>query len=247
MDYVATYSGQYVADITINPGGALTWSGPVPVNSSQPLALGTLSGQSAFSLADASSGATSYSVTIHELPVVISGLTFGYSSVELGPILPEFSISGDTTITAYILNGAGQTVRHLGSYSAPYYGGAGTTPGSGPDIWWDLVGDGGVALPNGTYYLRLVSTDPNGSVTSAETSIVLDQPNTPPASKYRVPILRGRTLAQARSLLSAHFKLGRVYRVRGSGVPVGKILRASPAGGSSQEAGTVINVWIRKR
>ena len=55
-------------------------------------------------------------------------------------------------------------------------------PGSGPSILWDLRGDGGVTLPTGTYYLDLDSTDPNGNVTSAETSIVLDQsvPQTSP-------------------------------------------------------------------
>jgi len=69
----------------------------------------------------------------------------------------------------------------------------------------------------------------------------------PPAApnSYRVPILRGKTLSQARALLKAHFKLGKVHRTKGSGVPVGKILRASPAGGTTQKAGTAINLWIR--
>jgi beta-lactam-binding protein with PASTA domain len=59
--------------------------------------------------------------------------------------------------------------------------------------------------------------------------------------------LRLMTLAQARSLLKAHFRLAKIYRVKGSGVPVGKSLRAKPGGGTTQKAGTAISVWIRER
>ena len=204
MDYAAPHTGQYVADISVDQGGALTWSGYIPITTSQQLAIGTIDGGPwVFSLADAANGVTTYSITLHELPVVISGLTFGYASVQApGLIVAEYSISGDTTITAFIRNASGQIVRHLGSFDATYYSGAGTTEGTGPSIFWDLLGDGGVALPTGTYYLHLDSTDPNGNVTSAETSIVLEQQATPPAPAppkpavklYRVPILRGKTL-----------------------------------------------------
>ena len=67
-----------------------------------------------------------------------------------------------------------------------------------------------------------------------------------PPVKYNVPVLRGLTLAKARRLLKLHFRVGKIRRVSGSGVPIGRILRASPRGGSRQVAGTAINIWIRR-
>jgi hypothetical protein len=71
-------------------------------------------------------------------------------------------------------------------------------------------------------------------------------PASPPASpaKFKVPILRGMTLAQARQLLKLHFRVGTIHRVRRSALPIGRILRASPPGGSRQDSGTAINIWI---
>jgi V8-like Glu-specific endopeptidase len=72
--------------------------------------------------------------------------------------------------------------------------------------------------------------------------------NPPASSRYRVPVLYQRTLARAKAMLAArHLKLGVVRRVRGSGARIGSILRASPRGGTWQNAGTRVSVWVRSR
>jgi hypothetical protein len=58
--------------------------------------------------------------------------------------------------------------------------------------------------------------------------------------------LRDKTLGQAKTLLEPYFKLGKVSRVGGTGLPAGRILRAEPAVGTTPKAGTSINDCIRK-
>ena len=177
LPFSAVGAGQYVADVTLNQGAIVVDNATVA--SSEEISLGSLSaGDHDIPIYGLSGPPASYSITIRELPVEISGLTFGsgYGSPPTyaapGTILTgSFSVSGDTTISAYVRNSAGQIVRHLGSFAV--------SQGSS-SITWDTRGDGGASLPDGTYYLHLDSTDPNGNVTSAETAITLD--GTPPSA-----------------------------------------------------------------
>jgi flagellar hook capping protein FlgD len=183
LPFIATGTGQYVADVTLNQG-AINLNGSTVVDSSQEVPLGSLSaGDNELEVFAVSGPAAVYSITIRELPVAISGLTFGdgYDPAPTyaapGTILTgSFSVSGDTTITAYVCNSGGAIVRHLGSFAA----------GEGDSsVTWDARGDDGATLPDGTYYLELDSTDPNGNVTSAQTSIILD--GTPPVVAMTSP------------------------------------------------------------
>ena len=61
-----------------------------------------------------------------------------------------------------------------------------------------------------------------------------------------MPILRDKALGQAKTPLEPYFRLGKVSRVGGTGLPAGRILRAGPAVGNTQKAGTSINACIRK-
>lgn len=174
-------AGQYVLDTTIDQGSLRAASaGPsFTIASSGEYPLGSLnSGDRAIFVSGMSGPTAHYSLTVRELPVQISGLSGGAARYAApGTILTgQFSVSGDTTITAYATNAAGQIVRHLGSFPVQM---------GNSSITWDTRGDGGASLPDGTYYLDLDSTDPNANVTSAQTSIVVD--GTPPSVSLTSP------------------------------------------------------------
>ena len=186
LPFIARAAGQYVVDVTIDQGAIqLNWADSsseddtMTIASSGEYSLGSLAAGDQDILVNGLSGpAAHYSLAVHELPVGISGLSFGPASYAApGTILTgSFSVSGDTTISAYVRNGNGQVVRHLGSFAVKQ---------GSSSITWDTRGDGGATLPDGAYYLHLDSTDPNGNVTSAETSILVD--GTPPAVSMTSP------------------------------------------------------------
>lgn len=96
--------------------------------------------------------------------------------------------------------------------------------------------------PDASGHTQVVTPAPVSTSSSSSAST----PTPPPTKMFRVPILRGKTLEQARSLLRAHFKLGPVDRVEGTGVLVNRILGSRPGEGTSQKAGTAIGIRIRK-
>jgi hypothetical protein len=185
-------AGQYVMDVTLNQGSLSVinqdgYNQPQTIASSGQYSLGSLpAGLNSVAVQGMSGPPASYTIRFSELPVAISQLTFGQTTyANTGTILTgTFSVSGDTTVTAYIRNAAGQTVRHLGTYSVPE---------GDSSITWDARGDGGVTLPDGTYYLQLNSSDPNGNVTSAQTPVLID--NTPPTGRMVSPGAVGRSQA----------------------------------------------------
>lgn len=182
VPYLGLGAGQFVVDATIDQGAisiTCECTGGGTIASSGEYSLGAGSkGDQEFDVGGLPGPTAHYSLTVRELPVEISGLSFGSSSYAApGTILTgSFSVSGDTTISADVTNAAGQVVRHLGSF---------TVPEGNSSITWDTRGDGGATLPDGTYYLNLDSTDPNGNPTSAQTSIVLD--GTPPSVSMTSP------------------------------------------------------------
>jgi hypothetical protein len=107
-----------------------------------------------------------WSMTVRELPVQISNLAFPAQFIQPGsPLIASFSVSGDTTLSAYARNATGQPVDELGSWAAKE---------GGSSITWDGRDSSGNIVPDGTYYLHLDSTDPNGNTTSAETPVTID-------------------------------------------------------------------------
>jgi Trypsin len=64
-------------------------------------------------------------------------------------------------------------------------------------------------------------------------------------STFAAPRLRGDNTAQARRAVRAHYRIGKIYHVRGTGVGHGHILRQSPQAGTKHVQGSVINVWER--
>jgi hypothetical protein len=178
LPFYAVGAGQFVLDARIDQG-AITIGPSLTINSSGEYSLGSLpAGDNYYSIEGSTGPTAHYSLTVRELPVQISGQSFGSARYAApGTILTgSFSVSGDTTITAYVTNAVGQVIRNLGSFGVPE---------GASSITWDTRGTSGASLPDGTYYLVLESTDPNGNVTSAKTSIVID--GTPPTARMTSP------------------------------------------------------------
>lgn len=176
--FKALGAGQYVLNVTIDQGAVEIYNpgttGNFTVNSSGQYPLGSLiAGPNGIGIQGLSGPTAHYTMSVSEVPVALSSLTFGSTRYAgAGTILTgSFTASGDTTVNAYVHNSAGQVVRHLGSFSVQQ---------GDSSLTWDVRGDGGATLPDGVYYLHLDSTDPNRHVTSAETSIILD--DTPPTA-----------------------------------------------------------------
>lgn len=164
LPFTAPGAGQYVVAISMSQGAIEIEGISGILESSGEYSLGALKAGDRDIAIRAKSGPTAiWSATVRELPVVINKLTFGQQCVAPGTALPaKFSVTGDTMITADVLNSSGQVVRELGTFNVPE--GEGSIP-------WDGRGAGGSELPNGLYTLRLVSTDPQGDSTNAQTSI----------------------------------------------------------------------------
>ncbi len=178
IQFIAPGTGQYEATVTLNQGAI--WLDDNEIAGSGTYQLGSLAaGPNEFSIQGVSGPPASYTITFTPLPVQISGLSFDNSPeyTSTGSVLTaSFSLSGDSTISAYVRNAAGQVVRTLGSFAASE---------GNSSLTWDSRGNGGAALPDGVYYLHLDSTDSNGNVTSAETAISMD--NTPPSAAMTSP------------------------------------------------------------
>lgn len=192
-------AGQYVVDASLNQG-AIDLNEDLSEFASGCFSDGspceTIAGSGEYSLGALASGsydlpvdglagpAASWSLTVRELPVQLSGLAFASPYVQPGTAdTASFSVSGTTQVAGQIDNSAGQDVDDLGSFTASYSPG-GPNPGQS-GITWDGRGNGGATLPDGTYTLVLTSTDPNGNVAMTQTPVLLD--GTPPSVTMTSP------------------------------------------------------------
>jgi hypothetical protein len=168
LPFTAPGEGQYVLTVTISQGGLEVNGVSGIIQSSGEYPLGRLEGGAqGVTLHGAPGPQAVWSATVKEVPVAINKLSFGQTTcMAPGKGIPAtFTTTGDTTITAWVTNGSGQTVRELGTF--PVKEGSNS-------IAWDGRGAGGAAVPSGTYVLNLRSTDPQGDVTSAQTSLAVD-------------------------------------------------------------------------
>ena len=182
LPFTVLHSGQYVVDVSLDQGAVQLQAGfeglpMLTIARSGEYSLGSLDtttpngGNWGYMVWGMNGPTAHWLMTVREVPVQISALAFpsGYTAPGT-PITAPFSVSGDTSINAYIHNAAGQVVSHLGAWNAAE---------GQSSVTWDGLGDGGARFEDGTYWLHLDSTDPNGNVTSAETSVFVD--GTPPS------------------------------------------------------------------
>jgi hypothetical protein len=168
LPFTAPGEGQYVLALTISQGGLEVSGVSGIVQSSGEYPLGHFEGGAkGVTLHGAPGPQAVWSATVKEVPVAINKLSFGQTTcMAPGKGIPAtFSTTGNTTITASVTNSSSQTVRELGTFPVR----EGTN-----SIAWDGRGAGGASVPSGTYALNLRSTDPQGDVTTAQTSISVD-------------------------------------------------------------------------
>lgn len=107
-----------------------------------------------------------FSITIRSLPVTISDLRFLASAARPAvPLTADFSVSGQTRITAVVEDARGRTVNSLGSF------GLGQGRGS---VTWNGRTKSDSPAASGTYRMVLTSEDAVGNVTRASAPVVID-------------------------------------------------------------------------
>ena len=166
IPFTAPGTGQYVLNLSISQGAIEVTGIQGILQSGGEYPLGTLEAGAHNLQIDARQGpAAVWGATVSEVPVAINGLSFGRACMAPGKGIPaKFSVTGDTSITASVLSGSGAVVRSLGIFGVKL--GDGSIP-------WDGRNSGGGRVANGVYTLGLTSTDPQGDVTSAQTSIAV--------------------------------------------------------------------------
>lgn len=160
-------TAHYVADLTVTQG-SLDWSpGQHDLGYLNP-------GQHDIGLTPLPGPTAEWSLSIHALPVILSGLQFGFPDISPGQSNPiSYHVDGDVTLSATIKNSSGVVVRTLASNLAVAVG--------DHTLTWNELNAGGSPVPDGTYTVTVNFTDYAGNSGSGQASVVVD--GTPPVIK----------------------------------------------------------------
>lgn len=161
--------GYYVADVTVTQGALDINDGEQLIASHDQINLGYIqAGLDGFNLNAAPGPQAIWSMTIHALPVVLSGLDWTKPMIEPGQISQlEYDASGETNLTAVIKNGSGQIVKTLAQDLHIQSGKSSLT--------WDGRSSSGSDLPDGQYTAFLTTEDPSGSTGSKSVPIIVNR------------------------------------------------------------------------
>jgi hypothetical protein len=108
-----------------------------------------------------------WQIGIRALPVAITNLTLSQAFTRPGRLVTAtYTVSGDTAISASVVNSSGVGVRSLGE-GFPAVHGAHT-------LTWDALNSAGKPVSDGRYELVLNSVDPYGNTTSARHTVTVD-------------------------------------------------------------------------
>lgn len=167
----------YVADLALSQGTAALAHDDVATAqtfaSSGTYDLGLLpAGQHTLSVIAKGGPQAKWQLGIRALPVTIPSFTLSQPFTRPGRLVTAtYTVSGDTAISASVVNGSGVAVRSLGE-------GFPATHGQ-HTLTWDALDSAGKPVPNGQYDLVLKSADPYGNTTSAKRAVTVDtQPPT---------------------------------------------------------------------
>lgn len=191
--FAAPGEGQYVADLTLGSGAVTLqtdgFDREQTFASSGQFDLGTLGeGIHPLRIQSEDGPKATWSLSIHALPVVLSGVSFAPSTAKPGDIMKlKYTASGDTSISAKVKNDRGDVVRVLAQNLDIAAGSRSLT--------WDGRDSTGANVPDGTYTAYLVTKDPSGSTGGAEADAVI---NLPPRTKLTSRPSKRLTHARAR-------------------------------------------------
>jgi FlgD Ig-like domain len=198
VKFIAPAAAHYVADLSLTQGAVTLDDGTRQQTfaSSGRFDLGVLAGDIyALSLTPQDGPQAKWSLSIHALPVVISNLAFDRQYERPTQITTaSYTLDGDVSLTATILNSASQAVRSLAS-NAPILQGSHT-------LTWDGLNGSGSPVADGSYTLAISYTDAAGNSGAARASVEVD--GTPPTatmvSPSRLPRMNGLVLEIADNL-----------------------------------------------
>ena len=176
IDFVTPATAHYVADLTLTQGSVDlspdAAGGDQVFASSGRFDLGYLgAGVQEIQFTPQDGPAADWSLSIHALPVVMSGLSFDVPYIRPTQITTiSYSVDGDVQLTATIQNQSGQAVRTLASGLAVAAG--------DHTLNWDGLDGSGSPVPDGSYTLQMAYTDAAGNSGTSQASIGVD--STPP-------------------------------------------------------------------
>jgi hypothetical protein len=231
--FSAPGTAHYVADLTLAQGSVDLSGGPggQVFASSGTYDLGYLgSGQRDIHLTPLAGPTAKWSLAVHALPVVLSGLRSDPARIR-----PKqhttigYHVDGDVTLSAAIENSSGALVRKLAS---------GLAVAAGDNrLEWDGLDQAGSPVPNGTYTVVVTFTDAAGNPGSGHASIKVEA--------CRVPRVVGRRLATAkRAIVRAGCSVGTISRQTASKRLVGHVVAQKPRHGLILRRGARVRIWV---
>jgi len=163
-------TAQYVVDLTLSQG-AVDLSGESRTQtfaSSGRFDLGTVAtGETELQIQARDGPQARWTVAISALPVAITGPSFNLSAARPGVVVTaQYALSGDTAVTARVLDPGGQVVRLLADRLG--------IPVGTHTLTWDGLNEDGRAVADGVFRLHLETADPSGYNGSAEGAVTID-------------------------------------------------------------------------
>lgn len=231
--FSAPATAHYVADLTLTQGSVDLSGGPGDhvFASSGLYDLGYLAtGERDIRLTPLAGPTAKWSLSVHALPVVLSGLRFDPAQIRPKQVTTiSYHVDGDVTLSAAIENSAGTVVRTLASDLAVAAG--------DNTLTWDGLDQSGSPVPNGTYTVAVSFTDAAGSSGAAHASVRVEA--------CRVPRVLGHRLAQAkRAIVRAGCSVGTIARKTSSKRLQGHVVAQKPRPGLVLRKGAPVRLWV---
>jgi hypothetical protein len=231
--FSAPGAAHYVADLTLTQGSVDLSGGPSDhvFASSGRYDLGYLdTGPRDIYLTPLAGPTAKWSLSIHALPVVLSGLKPDPARIRPKQIMTiSYHVDGDVTLSAAIENSSGTVVRTLASDLA--------VPAGDNTLTWDGLNHAGSPVANGTYTVAVSFTDVAGKSGSAHASVQVEA--------CRVPRVIGRGLAKAkRAIVRAGCSVGTIARKASSTGRAGHVVAQKPHPGPVLRKGARVRLWV---
>jgi hypothetical protein len=222
-----------VADLTLTQGSVDLSGGPSDhvFASSGSYDLGYVdAGQRDLYLRPLAGPTAKWSLSIHALPVVLSGLKSRPALIRPKQITTiGYHVDGNVTLSAAIENSSGTVVRTLASNVAVAAGDNALT--------WDGLNQAGSPVPNGTYTVAVTFTDAAGNSGSGHATVRVEA--------CRVPRVLGRRLAEAkRAIRRAGCSVGTISRKPSSKRLKGHVVSQKPRPGMVLRKGAEVRIWV---
>ena len=234
--FSAPGTAHYVADLALLQGSVDLSGGPGDhvFASSGRYDLGYLdTGQRDIHLTPLAGPTAKWSLSIHALPVVLSGLRPDPALIRPKQITTiRYHVDGNVKLSAAIRNSSGTLVRQLVTNLAVAAG--------DNTLTWDGLNRTDSPVPNGTYTVAVSFTDAAGNSGSGHVPVHVEA--------CRVPRVTGRRLAEAkRAIVRAGCSVGTISRKTSSKRLAGRVLAQKPRPATVLRKGARVTLLVGGR